>query len=81
MRMGFEVIHASWDAQSDNEIWENAEWFQTETAALKFAVKQHLGLKVNGVTPEYGITPLYNPDNRMPREKKTLSEWFEEQIV
>ena len=73
--MGFEVIHASWDAQDDNEIWEDADLFQLETAALKFAVHKHLSLRTSGVSPEYGITPLYDPANLLERDQTTLSEW------
>jgi hypothetical protein len=81
IKMGFEVVHVSWDAQNDNEVWEEAELFQQETAALKFAVQKHLSLKASGVSPEYGITPLYDPQNLLPREQKTLSNWFEEQLA
>tara|TARA_B100001769_G_C22065405_1_gene573246 strand:- start:859 stop:1251 length:393 start_codon:yes stop_codon:yes gene_type:complete len=80
-KMVFGVVHASWDAQNDNEIWEEAETFQQEGAALKHAAQMHLSLRTNGVSPEYGITPLYDPRNLLPREQKTLSEWSEEQIV
>ena len=81
IKMGFEVIHASWDAQNDNEVWEDAEHFALETAALKFAVQKHISLKASGVTPEYGITPLYDPDNLLPREQRTLTDWYEEKII
>jgi len=79
MKMGFEVLHASWDAQNDNEVWEEAETFPQECAALKYAVQKHLSLRTSGVSPEYGITPLYNPRNLIPKEQKTLYEWLEEQ--
>ena len=81
LKMGFEVVHASWDAQNDNEIWEEAETFQQECAALKYAVQKHLSLRTSGVSPEYGITPLYNPKNLLPREQKTLNDWYEEKIL
>ena len=81
IKMAFGVVHASWDAQNDNEVWEEADMFQSETAALKFAVQKHLCLKASGVSPEYGITPLYNPRNLIPKEQKTLYEWLEEQIA
>jgi hypothetical protein len=81
IKMGFEIVHASWDAKNDSEVWEEAELFQLETTALKFAVQKHLSLKTNGVPPEYGITPLYDPNNLLPREQKTLNEWFEEQLT
>jgi hypothetical protein len=80
-KMGFEVLHASWDAQNDNEVWENADYFMQEITALKFAVQKHFSLKASGVTPEYGITPLYNPHNLLPRDQKTLTDWYEEQIL
>ena len=79
--MGFEVLHASWDAQNDEEIWDVADLFQQEPAALRFAVQKHIDLKTAGVPPEYGITPLYDPNNLLPREQKSLSDWYEGDIV
>ena len=80
-KMVFEVVHAEWNAPNDNEIWEEAETFRQEGAALKYAVQKHLSLRTSGVSPEYVITPLYNPNNLIPREQLTLSEWLEEQVI
>ena len=70
--MGYKVVHASWDEQSSAAIWEKAEVLRPEGFALRCAVKMYTHLKDIGVEPEYGITPLYDPNNLIPREQTTL---------
>jgi len=76
-KMIFEVMHMSWDAQDDEEEWANAEVFPQESMALKAAVQIHVMLSSSGLTPEYGVTPLYDPHNLLPKDQLTLTEWFE----
>ena len=72
----FEVAHMYWDAHGDDEEWEAAETFGTESLALRFAVASYNLLRENGVPPEYGITPLYDANHLIPSEQKTLAEWI-----
>ena len=79
-KMGFEVMHTGWDAQDDEGEWANAEFFPTESLALKAAVQLHVMLSSSGLPPEYGMTPLYDPHNLLPKDQLTLTEWYETQM-
>ena len=71
----FEVAHMAWDTHGDNEEWEAAEIFGTESLALRFAVASYNLLRETGVPPEYGITPLYDANHLIPSEQRKLTEW------
>tara|TARA_B100000029_G_scaffold387986_1_gene384055 strand:- start:24630 stop:24923 length:294 start_codon:yes stop_codon:yes gene_type:complete len=79
-KMGFEVKHMSWDAQNDEGEWADADLYPTESLALKAAVQVHAMLNSSGLPPEYGITPLYDPHNLLPKDQLTLTEWYETQM-
>lgn len=65
----------AWDTHEYDEEWEAAETFGTESLALRFAVASYNLLRETGVPPEYGITPLYDANNLIPSEQRTLEEW------
>jgi hypothetical protein len=79
-KMGFEVMHTGWDAQDDEGEWANAEFFPTESLALKGAVAIYVMLSSSGLSPEYGVTPLYDPQNLLPKDQLTLTEWYESRM-
>jgi hypothetical protein len=68
-RATFQVAHLEWDTHLEEENWEDADIFGTQSLALRFATATYALLRETGVPPEYGITPLF------PSEQTTLSEW------
>ena len=52
----------------DRYLWDSI-------LALRFATATYALLRETGVPPEYGITPLFDPNNLIPSEQTTLSEW------
>ena len=71
----FEVAHLQWDEQLDESNWEDAESFGLQSKAMRYAVETYVLLKETGVTPEYGITPMYDPKNLVPSEQTRLDTW------
>lgn len=76
-RHEFEVAHLEIGEQFDEPYWLDCATFRTEGTALKFAASLYVSLLHNDMTPEYGITPLYDADNLIPKEQKTLEPWME----
>ena len=75
-RATFQVAHLEWDTHLEEENWEDANVFGTQSLALRFATATYALLRETGVPPEYGITPLFDPNNLIPSEQTTLSEWI-----
>ena len=73
----FEVAHLEIGDQLDRQYWVDCATFRTETNALKHAVRLYVSLSQLDQAPEYGITPLYDADNLIPKEQKTLEVWME----
>ena len=73
----FEVAHLEIGNQLDRQYWIDCATFRTEVTALKFAASLYVTLLHNDMTPKYGITPLYDADNLIPKEQKTLKVWME----
>jgi hypothetical protein len=76
-RHEFEVAHLEMGEQFDEPCWIDCATFRTESTALKSAVNLYVNLLHDDRAPEYGITPLYDADNLIPKEQKTLKSWVE----
>lgn len=76
-RHEFEVAHLEIGDQLEEQYWIDCATFRTEGTALRFAASLYVTLSHNDMTPEYGITPLYDADNLIPKEQKTLEVWME----
>ena len=64
-----------WDEQLEESNWEDAEAFGLQSKAMRYAVETYVLLKETGVTPEYCITPMYDPKNLVPSEQTRLDTW------